>query len=298
MGSSARRPDVSGTGAGFSGGFPPPPGSDGASAASASAGNEAQTDDGDVEFGSFSAAERTSDPYADVYGVTTDFNDAAQASANASSASVASGIAMGSPLLSFSPLAPPTSTTPTLLSALSSESDPFADITGGMGAIAGATDVLAQSSGAVTTSVGGNTDPPTVAAPPTSSSSTSAILDLVWGNSSNLEATSAMIVQPPLSSSSTGSGNRAASLSSRFLAPPLPPPPSPKASSFPSFPSTGAGADAVSTGELLSFSPVRASTSATNDPFFGLSNDTSASSNAGLVFGGDDLFSLTATPPL
>ncbi|KAL4160505.1 hypothetical protein PRNP1_001073 [Phytophthora ramorum] len=211
----------------------------------------------DDEFGSFAAAEGPSDPFGDVYGAETDFGGFVGGSSETQEAPVSSAAVGGSSV----PLTAP----PTLLPSISGEVDPFADITGGLGAVIDAGEAAEQVT-EVASSSGGD-----FAAPP---ASTSAILDLVWGQTS----------QDTELSAST-SLDRTASNPGGFV---LPPPPSKKTASFPV---TG-GAPEVSTGDLLSFSPVQTST---KDPFFEISSDTTATAPR---FGNDDLFTLTATPPI
>lgn len=241
----------------------------------------------DDEFGSFAAAERISDPFGDVYGAEADFGDfVGQEQSDGPSAPAES-----SSLMSFSPLMAPASTTapPTLLPSISGEVDPFADITGGLGAVTDSSEVASLKMETVENCMSQTTATTTGAAAPTSTTSaTSAILDLVWGNSTQDTEIN------PLSMSSTsvgsGSGNisRTASSPSGFT---LPPPPLTK---FATFPSTSAAATPeASVGDLLSFSPVQTSTP--SDPFFGINGETSENS---VAFGNDELFTLTAIPPL
>ncbi|KAE9050320.1 hypothetical protein PR001_g2486 [Phytophthora rubi] len=197
----------------------------------------------DDEFSSFAAAERLSDPFGDVYGADADFGDFVGGSQPADSSS----------LMSFSPLTGPASSSepPTLLPSISGETDPFADITGG----------LRQQEKTSTTP----------------SAARAAILDLVWGSSSQETDTN------PLAASvgSTSGRSRTASSPSGFTLPQT----LPMATKFASFP---AAAGEKETGDLLSFSPVQTST--LSDPFFGIEGESKT------AFGDDELFTLTATP--
>ncbi|POM59521.1 LOW QUALITY PROTEIN: hypothetical protein PHPALM_31737 [Phytophthora palmivora] len=245
-------------------------------ASSGFTGAHSSTDADDDDFGSFAAAERLSDPFGDVYGADADFGDFEAPSTADNSSS----------LMSFSPVTVPATTIapPTLLPSISGEIDPFADITGGLGA---ATDV--EGSSMETTGNAGRAA--TSGADTTTSTSTSYVgdlgLGLGWGNSKQDTETNVLSMSSTSVSSASAAVSRTASTPNGFS---LPPPPSTK---FATFPSASASTPEASTGDLLSFSPVQAS--APSDPFFGISNDTS---EATPTFGNDDLFTLTATPPL
>ncbi|KAG7398977.1 hypothetical protein PHYBOEH_009970 [Phytophthora boehmeriae] len=248
--------------------------------------NQSASDDADVEFGSFSAAERTSDPYADIYGSTTDFSDPI-AVAYAQQEAATAAAADSSLLMSFSPLtapAPAPTTSPPLLTRLSSDADPFADITGGLGASGDANDTAAS----FQTSASSRGEVVEAATAPTSSSSaTAAILDLVWGNTTpGEEETQSTGFSGTSGDDRTDAGSRRSSNANGFF---LPPPPSSETTPFPL--TAGPNTAEASTGDLLSFSPVQASTP--SDPFFGLSNDGSDATTDVLAFGGDDLFPTT-----
>ncbi|KAG6976286.1 hypothetical protein JG688_00001509 [Phytophthora aleatoria] len=237
----------------------------------------------DDEFSSFAAAERLSDPFGDVYGAEADFGDfMGQEQSDGPSAA-----ANSSSLMSFSPVTAPASSAapPTLLPSISGEIDPFADITGGLGAATDSVEVADPKAETVESFMSQTTT--TAVAPTSTSSATSAILDLVWGNTAQDTEINPLSISSASVGSAAGNVSRTASSPSGFT---LPPPPSTK---FATFPSTSASATPeASVGDLLSFSPVQASTP--SDPFFGISNETSETS---VAFGNDELFTLTATPP-
>ncbi|KAK1932014.1 hypothetical protein P3T76_012514 [Phytophthora citrophthora] len=238
---------------------------------------------GDDEFGGFEAAERLSDPFGDVYGAEAAFGDFVGGQTQNDGLSV---VADNSSMMPFSPLTTSGTTTapPTLLPSISGEVDPFADITGGLGA---GTDTTQATGNAIQTMENFNRDTTPRAEVTAPSSATSAILDLVWGNTSQKTEINPL----SMSATSVGSGSsRTASNPSGFK---LPPPPSTK---FATFPSASTSTPEASTGDLLSFSPVHSSTP--SDPFFGITNDTSETSEAAPAFGNDELFTLSATPPL
>ncbi|ETK90311.1 hypothetical protein F441_06026 [Phytophthora nicotianae CJ01A1] len=243
--------------------------------------NEAAGD----EFGSFAAAERLSDPFGDVYGAEADFGDFM----GQEQSDVPSAGGDSSSLMSFSPVTAPASSTapPKLLPSISGEVDPFADITGGLGAATDSPEVAAPKPGTVEKFQSHTSTTTGTIAPTSTSSATSAILDLVWGNSTQDTETNPLSMSSTSVGSASGNISRTASSPSGFA---LPPPPSTK---FATFPSTSAAATPeASVGDLLSFSPVQAP--ASSDPFFGISNETSETNAA---FGNDELFTLTATPP-
>ncbi|KAG1703864.1 hypothetical protein DVH05_006873 [Phytophthora capsici] len=235
------------------------------------------------EFGGFEAAERLSDPFGDVYGAEAAFGDFVGGQTQSSDPPVAADT---SSMMSFSPLTAPAITTapPTLLPSISGEVDPFADITGGLGA---GTDTTQAAGNIIQAMESFNRDATPRTEVTASSSATSAILDLVWGNTNQETDTNPL----SMSATSIGSGSsRTASNPSGFK---LPPPPSTK---FATFPSASTSTPEASTGDLLSFSPVRSSTP--SDPFFGITNDATEASGAASAFGSDELFTLTTTPPL
>ncbi|KAF1772731.1 hypothetical protein GQ600_13939 [Phytophthora cactorum] len=246
--------------------------------------HHSSNDGTDDEFSSFAAAERLSDPFGDVYGAEADFGDfMGQEQSDGPSAAAES-----SSLMSFSPVTAPVSSTapPTLLPSISGEVDPFADITGGLGAVTDSVEVADPKTETVESFTSQTTT--TAVAPTSTSSATSAILDLVWGNTAQDTEINPLSMSSASVGSAAGNVSRTASSPSGFT---LPPPPSTK---FATFPSTSASATPeASVGDLLSFSPVQASTP--SDPFFGISNETSETS---VAFGNDELFALTATPPL
>jgi hypothetical protein len=242
-------------------------------ASSGSAADKAPADAED-EFGSFAAAERLSDPFGDVYGADADFVGGSSEAAGPPAATNSS-----SP---FSPLTAPAAATapPTLLPSISGEVDPFADITGGLGAVVNASSKKTETKrdfGSDSTSL------KAVAATPTS---TSSILDLVWGSSSQETELNPLSMS---NSSVEGKTSRTAANPSGFV---LPPPPATKFATFPSATRTPEAA----TGDLLSFSPVQAS--APSDPFFGITNNASETTAPTPAFGNDELFAMTETPPL
>ncbi|KAL8021365.1 hypothetical protein Plhal710r2_c010g0046211 [Plasmopara halstedii] len=228
------------------------------------------------EFGSFAAAELPSDPFGDVYGAETDFGDfvSQEQSGNSTPDDDRSSLMLFSPLItSESSTAPPA-----LLPSISGEVDPFADIIGGLGAVTDRREVAvrntkteAKSERCVTNDI-----------KPSARTSTSAILDLVWGKTTQEKESS------QLAMSSNSLKNAAVNVNRRASSP------SALGFSINSVTLPECGASSAVEKDLLSFSPVHTTTP--SDPFVGLSNSCIESN---LVTSEVDtkIFSLTTTQP-
>ncbi|CAI5745640.1 unnamed protein product [Peronospora destructor] len=228
------------------------------------------TDAIDEEFGSFTA-EGLSDPFGDVYGAEAEFGDF-EGSSRGQEPTLAPVATGSSSLMSFSPLMAQAAT-------IRSENDPFADIVG--------TGKEQEETKETIEAFEGDLGVGRAAAASTSTSSaTLAILDLVWGNTNQETDVNRLSMS---TTSVESERSRSTSNSSGFALPSL------TSTQFAPFPSI-----AVKTPEnltdLLSFSPVHAS--APIDPSFGTDHDTSGTSAAVPVFDNDELFTVTATPPL
>ncbi|TDH65594.1 hypothetical protein CCR75_004944 [Bremia lactucae] len=212
----------------------------------------------DNDFGSFVAASGLQfDPFGDVYAAEADFGDFVGQKQSHEPTAITTTSSLLSPL----------SASEALSSPMSGEVDPFADITGGFRAATGNTKEVKTRSNS--------------GASATASSSTSAILDLVWGKTTQ-DTTTRILSKSSMLVGCTSAGT------SKLTS-------SPKPSTIPlnsmevmslSFHSEPS--------DLLSFSPVEAS--APIDPFFGIDNNTKKISEKILASENDEIIALTTTP--
>ncbi|CAI5724195.1 hypothetical protein KXD40_001020 [Peronospora effusa] len=228
------------------------------------------------EFGSFTAAERLSDPFGDVYGAEAEFGDFEGSFRDQETTVAPSMDRESSSLMSFSPLMAPAV-------AISSENDPFVDITG----IVGTGKEEDETKERIGDSEGDLIAGRAATVPTSTSTATLAILDLVWGNTNQETDVNRFAISP----TSAGSGRSRSTSNSSGAALPLL-----TSTQFATFSSMAVETPENST-DLLSFSPPVAA-SAPIDPFVGLDHDTSETSTAAPVFDKDEAFTVTATPPL